>query len=89
MGSGRLRFRLEAALAALCVAAFAATLVWPDWIELILGADPDHGDGSLERVVLLGLTGATALVMAGLAWRARPRRRPGSTVSTAATVATR
>jgi hypothetical protein len=43
------------------------TALWPDWIELVFGIDPDGGDGSLERIIVI----ATALVTIGLAAAAR------------------
>lgn len=67
-----LRFRACIALAALSGLAFAATLVWPDWIELLLRFDPDHGDGSAERGIVLAIVGVSALLMSALAWQARP-----------------
>jgi hypothetical protein len=62
-------FRIEIALASLSVLAFIVTLFWGNWIELIFGVDPDDGDGTLERVVVLVLTAATAIVMTYLARR--------------------
>ena len=69
MRAANVWFRIEVTLASLSLLAFIATLIWADWIELLFGVDPDGGDGTLERVVVLGLTGATAVVMALLARR--------------------
>lgn len=74
MLASKVWFRLEVVLAGLSLLAFAATLVWENWIELLFGVEPDGGSGGLERLVGLGLTAATALVMAVLAcgnWVAR------------------
>ena len=38
------------------------TAILPDWIELVLGWDPDHGDGSVEWVVVWLMTGGLAFV---------------------------
>jgi hypothetical protein len=65
------RFRLEVGLAALSALLFVATVAWPEWIELIFGVDPDHGDGSLEWLIL----GVTALCAIGASLRARADRR--------------
>ena len=54
---------------------FVLTLVWPDWIEGIFGADPDGGNGSAEW----GWTAAFAVAAFILAVDAgRMRREPGA-----------
>lgn len=50
------------------------TPIFPDWIELISGWDPDQHDGSIESLILLGLFIVTAIIF-GLAlaeWRRTP-----------------
>src|SRR6516165_2255800 len=37
----RRRLRLEVGLAILSVLLFFATLLWPEWIEIVFGVDPD------------------------------------------------
>jgi hypothetical protein len=51
----RLRFVVEVAIAATAALLAMVTVVWPDWIELVFGADPDHGSGSLEWAVVAAL----------------------------------
>ena len=65
--------RLWAGLAAGLVftALFVLTWVWPDWIELTLGADPDAGSGTTEWsiVIVFGLAALAAWVFTGWEWR--------------------
>jgi hypothetical protein len=46
------KFWVLSALCAVSTLLFAVTLVWPDWIELVFGADPDAGDGTAEWLVV-------------------------------------
>ncbi|HUY25225.1 MAG TPA: hypothetical protein VMV09_07985 [Candidatus Saccharimonadales bacterium] len=48
----RTRFWVEAGLATLTAVSALVTQLWPNWIELVFRADPDHGNGSLERVLV-------------------------------------
>ena len=50
---------------------FVVTLVWPDWIELVFGADPDVGDGSAEWLLTAAAVGVAVVpfVMAAMRWR--------------------
>ena len=50
-----MRVRIETWLAGLSAALGLLTLVWKDWIEVVFGVDPDHGDGSLEWLIVGGL----------------------------------
>jgi hypothetical protein len=50
-----------------CVLGFV-TLISPDWIEFVSGYDPDRGDGSVERLIVIGLFLVT-IVMFALAAR--------------------
>lgn len=83
------RYRLEVALGAVATVMCAVTAAWPDWIETALGANPDHGSGWLEWliVVVLAVAAIGCGVLAGtdrrrLGWlRAEPwvvTRRPGA-----------
>jgi hypothetical protein len=68
----RRRFWVEAAL---CVVGFAlviVTVVWRDWIEFVFGVDPDHRDGTLEWLIVLGLL-VVALTTFAIARRERRR----------------
>jgi len=50
--------------------ALVLTVLIPDWIERLLGAAPDGGNGSIEWGLVLGLlTSTAALIM--LVWRDR------------------
>lgn len=44
---------VRVALAVVCAAAFVVTLAWPDWIEIVLRVDPDHGSGWLEWAIVI------------------------------------
>ena len=56
----RKRFWVEIALSVATCAILVLTLIWHDWIELLLGADPDGGGGSLEWLITLSLLAITA-----------------------------
>jgi len=74
----RFRFYLEAALAILATVATVLVLWRPDWIEALLGTDPDKGSGALEWAIAISLA-AAMLLLSGAAWR----HRPGARISTA------
>lgn len=68
--SPRPLFWFETALGALSGLLFVTTFLWHDWLEAF-GVDPDHGDGSVERLVVLALLGLTiaCAVAARVEWR--------------------
>jgi hypothetical protein len=68
-------FWSEAILATLAGCLGLLTLVWPDWIEGVFGADPDHGDGSVEWLVV-AVCLALALTCSALARRRWLRAAP-------------
>jgi hypothetical protein len=70
----RRRFWAEIVLAASSGILSAITVVWPDWIEMITGWDPDQHSGSVEWIIASGLFSAavTTLAMATLEWRRTP-----------------
>ncbi len=64
-------FWIEIGLAAITGLLALITPIVPDWIEVISGWDPDQRDGSVERMIVVGLFAVT-LVMVALAameWR--------------------
>ncbi len=69
-----LRFWVEIGLASITGILALITPVFPDWIELVSGWDPDRHDGSVERWIVIGLFLVTAaiLTMAAIEWRRRP-----------------
>ncbi|HTT92330.1 MAG TPA: hypothetical protein VMF65_22440 [Acidimicrobiales bacterium] len=72
----RARFWFEVMMASVTGFVAVLTLAWRDWIETVFGVDPDHGNGSLEWVVVAVLAIVTVALVAGarVEWRrsARP-----------------
>jgi hypothetical protein len=69
------RFCLEVAALITSTVLFVMTLVWPTWIELMFHADPDHGSGLLEvLIVLVALTASLWLFAAARREYRRVRR---------------
>jgi hypothetical protein len=58
------RARLEITLSALLGIATIGTAVWPNWIEDVLGFDPDHGNGTFEWLIVVVLAVITLAVAA-------------------------
>jgi hypothetical protein len=69
----RPRFWLEVALAILTATAAIATIMWPEWIELLFGIEADESNGTLE----LGVTLLIAIVSTILAMAARTEWQRG------------
>ena len=68
-----LRSWLEMAVGGLSALVFAATMVWPDWIERLVGVEPDAGDGSAEWGWAIAFAVAALLLFADAGrtwWRA-------------------
>ena len=65
------RFWVETGMAVLSTVLLVLTAISREWIEVVFGVDPDHGDGSLEWLlfVVLALATAALYVTAGLEWR--------------------
>ena len=66
-----LRFWVEAGLGALSAALLVVTLVWPDWLELVLHIDPDGGNGAVEWaiVAVFAILASGCLLLARADWR--------------------
>jgi hypothetical protein len=73
----RRRFYWELVLGIAGILLFVLTLVWKDWIELVLHIDPDAGNGALEHLICAVLLGAVAISgwLTRTEWRrARPSK---------------
>jgi hypothetical protein len=72
----RPRFWVEAACGVGTGVLAVVTLFWSDWIEVVLGVDPDHGNGSLEWLIVAALAVITAFLVAAarVEWRHADRR---------------
>jgi hypothetical protein len=68
----RMRFWIEAGLAALCGFLAILTLFTRDWIEALTGFDPDDHNGSFEWTIVVAL--ALVCVLFAIAARADRRR---------------
>lgn len=71
-----IRFWVESAAALVTLSLAVITLVWQNWIELVFRVDPDHGNGSFERwvVVVAAALCVASVLLARREWRiARPR----------------
>ena len=71
MGKARKRLLLEVGLAILSVLLFVATALWPEWIEMVFGFDPDYGNGSFEWLImeLTAISAVVAIFLARAEWR--------------------
>jgi hypothetical protein len=66
------RLFIEAGFGAVFGGLAVLTLLWPRWIELAFGLDPDGGGGGLERMIVVA-SGLCAAACLGLARRDWPR----------------
>ena len=73
-GRVRTRFWIEAVFAGILGILLVVTLVSREWIEVVFGVDPDHGDGSVEwlAVGLIGIVCCVLSVSAHSEWRRIP-----------------
>jgi hypothetical protein len=64
-------FWVEVGLAAITGLLALITPIFPDWIEFVSGWDPDQHDGSVERVIVVGLFIVTIAMVAAatIEWR--------------------
>ena len=67
----RRRFWVEILLGGFTGVLAVVTLLWRDWIEIILGVDPDSGSGSIEWLVVAALAVITLCLFfsARIEWR--------------------
>jgi hypothetical protein len=65
------RFWVEAGLAAFSAAVLLLTLVTREWIEIVFRFDPDHGNGSLEWLIVVVAMVATVTfsLLARVEWQ--------------------
>jgi hypothetical protein len=65
------RFWCQIGLGALSGVLAIVSLVWPQWIELIFGIDPDGGSGEAEWLIttLCALAAIISFTRAGIDWR--------------------
>jgi hypothetical protein len=66
------RLQAEGVAAGTAFVLLGLTLVWPRWIELVFGVDPDGGSGALEWLIVL-VSSTVLLAASTLAWRHRRR----------------
>lgn len=80
MSDSRVRALILAVLAVGSAALAALAAFWPQWIEEILGVEPDQGSGALEWALPLGLLVVAAFlaVAARSSWRSRAALEQGS-----------
>jgi hypothetical protein len=71
----RSRFYVELILAVAALVLALVTLVWNDWIEIVFKVDPDAGNSSLEKAIVVVLLAAAILA----AWLARTEWRRAAT----------
>ncbi|MGA7203591.1 MAG: hypothetical protein WBX27_03050 [Specibacter sp.] len=72
-------FWIQTVLSAVTLVAAAVTALWPDWIELVFGADPDAGSGAVEWALVGGLLIAslTLAAFARRGWLRSAQTAPG------------
>lgn len=74
----RTRIWIEAALASLSGIFFLLTVLGKNWIEIILGVDPDNGSGLSEWKIAVG---AAVLTVVFVVVARIERRQPKSTTA--------
>jgi hypothetical protein len=67
----RRRFWLELVSGSIAGCLAVVTLLWHDWIEIVVGIDPDSGNGSAEWLVFAIFVFVTLILAVGarLEWR--------------------
>ena len=73
-GNLRRLFWIEIGLASITGLLTLITPIFPDWIEFLSGWDPDQHDGSVERMIVVGLFIVTIVMamLAAIEWRRTP-----------------
>jgi hypothetical protein len=71
------RFWAEAISATAAAVLASLTLLRPDWIESLTRINPDHGNGSFEWMLAIGLA-VVSVALSLLAWREWRRVSPAS-----------
>ena len=71
----RRRYWIEMGLALVSGAVLLLTVLWNNWIEIVFRVDPDQGNGSLERLIVLACLAITlaTVALARLEWRRAAR----------------
>jgi hypothetical protein len=64
----RARIRGELFLAGAAAALGLVTIFWRDWIEIVFGVDPDHGNGSLEWLFVAALLAMSVTLFVLARW---------------------
>jgi hypothetical protein len=69
---------VDIAFAVFFTAIFVATVFWPDWIELVFGANPDGGNGQSEWTIVAtsGLLAVASIIVARIRWRRWRQQHP-------------
>ncbi len=76
----RRRFWVESGAAVVTGVVLVVTALWPNWIELVFGAEPDGGGGELEWMLVgaMALATVTLCLLARVEW---VRVGPGESTS--------
>jgi hypothetical protein len=75
----RLRLAIASVLALCSAVACVATMIEPQWFELLFDESPDGGDGSFEMWLAIGLSAAACIAFSLVArreWRALAAAAP-------------
>jgi|tagenome__1003787_1003787.scaffolds.fasta_scaffold20859561_3 hypothetical protein len=75
MRTARIRYWIEVALAVVAAGFAALTLITREWIELLLGVDPDKGNGALEWAIVIALFVASAALALIARWEQKASHR--------------
>jgi hypothetical protein len=64
-------FWIETLFAVGCGISTVLTVLWKDWIEILFGVDPDHGNGSVEWLIVVASLALTVVLsmLARREWR--------------------